>query len=280
MEKYWEFTGNEIEGWNGGKLKEIRCTRAIVINTLSVKGVSLTTPNFQDESTTDSMIEDELIWKVTIRPGEIGGYISDESNLAQDGTSWIARGVKIEDDPDKNPSRIEDNTYISTGSYVQNSYISRSYLYYSTICDSKIQMEKYALLRNTALSYTNVDARYLALEKLLVRYGTIYTSINLTEMDLYNCMIIAPTDIFYCMLPGVEPFGNNEFRMYHTVNGISLSNYGDIGGKRESMQYQNVCSPSSGEEFLQEVAKIYGNDIVNNYRGLFLDVYNNMVKDM
>lgn len=23
-----------------------------------------------------------------------------------------------------------------------------------------------------------------------------------------------------------------------------------------------------------------GNDIVNNYRGLFLDVYNNMIKDM
>ena len=82
------------------------------------------------------------------------------------------------------------------------------------------------------------------------------------------------------MLPGVERFGNNEFRIYHTVNGIALSNYGDIGGKHESSAYQYVCSPSSGEEFLQEVAKIYGNDIVNKYRGLFLDVYNNTVKDM
>ncbi len=72
MEKYWEFTGNEIEGSNGVKLKEIRCTRAIVINTLSAKGVSVTAPNFQDDSTTNSMIEDELNWKVTIRPGEIG----------------------------------------------------------------------------------------------------------------------------------------------------------------------------------------------------------------
>ena len=280
MEKYWEFTGNEIEGLNGTKLKEIRCTRAIVINTLSAKGVSVTTPNFQDAITTDSMIEDELIWKVTIRPGEIGGYISDESNLAQDGTSWISRGVKIEDDPDKNPSRIEDNAYISTGSYVQNSYISRSYAYNSTIYDSKIQTEKYGRLSFTSIKHTNVDVQYLSLEELSVHYGIILTSLNLTEMNLYNCMIIAPTDIFYCMLPGVEPFGNNEFRMYHTVNGISLSNYGDIGGKHESSDYQNVCSPSSGEEFLQEVAKIYGNDIVNNYRGLFLDVYNNMVKDM
>ena len=125
-----------------------------------------------------------------------------------------------------------------------------------------------------------MDVCYLSLEDLTVHYGTILTSINLTGMNLYNCMIIVPTDIFYCMLPGVEPFGNNEFRMYHTVNGISISNYGNIGGKHESSEYQNVCSPSSGKEFLQEVAKIYGNDIVNNYRGLFLDVYNNTVKDM
>lgn len=279
MEKYWEFTGNEIEGLNGTKLKEIRCTRAIVINTLSAKGVSVTTPNFQDAITTDSMIEDELIWKVTIRPGEIGGYISDESNLAQDGTSWISRGAKIVDNPDKNPSRIEDNTYV-TDSYVYNSYISRSHVHNSTIYDSKIQTEKYTRLWYTSIRHINVDVSYLSLEDLTVHYGTILTSINLTGMNLYNCMILVPTDIFYCMLPGVEPFGNHEFRIYHTVNGISLSNYGDIGGKHESSDYQNVCSPSSGEEFLQEVAKIYGNDIVNNYRGLFLDVYNNMVKDM
>lgn len=279
MEKYWEFTGNEIEGLNGTKLKEIRCTRAIVINTLSAKGVSVTAPNFQNTTATDSMIEDELIWKVTIYPGEIGGYISNESNLAQDGTSWVRRGAKIVDNPDINPSRIEDNTYV-TDSYVYNSYISRSHVHKSTIYDSKIQTEKYTRLWYTSIRHTNVDVSYLSLEDLTVHYGTILTSINLTRMNLYNCMILVPTDIFYCMLPGVEPFGNHEFRIYHTVNGISLSNYGDIGGKHESSDYQNVCSPSSGEEFLQEVAKIYGNDIVNNYRGLFLDVYNNTVKDI
>ena len=279
MEKYWEFTGNEIEGLNGTKLKEIRCTRAIVINTLSAKGVSVTAPNFQDAITTDSMIEDELIWKVTIYPGEIGGYISDESNLAQDGTSWVRRGAKIMDNPDKNPSRIEDNTYV-TDSYVYNSYVSRSHVHKSTIYNSKIQTEKYTRLRNTSIRHTNVDVCYLSLEDLTVHYGTILTSINLTGVNFYNCMILVPTVIFYCMLPGVEPFGNHEFRIYHTVNGIALSNYGDIGGKHESSDYQYVCSPSSGEEFLQEVAKIYGNDIVNNYRGLFLDVYNNTVKDM
>ena len=279
MEKYWEFTGNEIEEKNGVKLKEIRCTRAIVINTLSANGFSVTAPNFQDTTATDSMIEDELIWKETIYPGEIGGYISDESNLAQDGTSWVGRGAKIVDSPYKNLSRIEDNTYVSD-SYVQNSYVSRSYAYKSIIYDSKIQTEKYTRLRNTSIRHTDVDVSYLSLDDLAVHYGTILTSINLTGMNLFNCMIIAPTDIFYCMLPGVEPFGNNEFRIYHTVNGIALSNYGDFGGKHESSDYQYVCSPSSGEEFLQEVAKIYGNDIVNNYRGLFLDVYNNTVKDM
>lgn len=277
MEKYWEFTGNEIEeGLNGTKLKEIRCTRAIVINTLTAKLLSVTAPNFQDTTATDSMIEDELIWKITIYPGEIGGYISDESNLAQDGTSWVRRGAKIVDNPDKAPSRIEDNTYV-TDSYVHNSYISRSHVHNSTIYNSKIQTEKYTRLWSTSIIHTDVDVCYLSLEDLTVHYGTILTSINLTGMNLYHCMIIVPTDIFYCMLPGVEPFGNNEFRMYHTVNGISLSNHGDIGGKHESREYQNVCSPSSGEEFLQEVAKIYGNGIVNKYRGLFLDVYNNMV---
>lgn len=278
MTKYWDFTGNEKQGKNGVKLKEIRCTKEIIIKSISVGSSLLSTSCLENMS--DSTIENELVWDIIIQPGTIGGFITSESNLAQDGSSWVNDGAVIEDDPDKEPSRIADNTIVNHGSYVCNSHINRSYLYQSIVCDSKIQTKRYTRLMFAILKETIANTHYLSLENMNVDRGAIFTSLSLNNMELYDCVLLFPTDIFYCIIPGIEGFWNREFRMYHSSNGITLFNYYDYDTEEsKTKEYQMVCSPKSEEEFLEEVAKIYGNDFVNMYHRLILDAYNNMMKN-
>lgn len=100
-----------------------------------------------------------------IKTGELGGLVSSEDVLSQEGTSWIDYDSKVINSKIQDDTRIKGSTIYSSKIY-GNSTIINSKIQYSTLIKTRIENSYVVYMNITTSGIKDSDVRYSKFENI------------------------------------------------------------------------------------------------------------------